>query len=189
MTVFNIEENTVNYGLKTNMRWMWELHNKHLDARYATRFLLSLLVRPRKITWQFHGFGHWTAMQSYHVFYLYIYEATSNLSLKLHIFDKRWKNWFENDSKMDLRSETNISAPEWCWCFPPSPLPPPWGRPRPAGLPAARLPVCSVCRSYQTAHLLPRTTGEGWEGVHDVWGWGEQLLGGGGHMLGLQFMT
>ena len=34
VTVFNMEENTVNYGLKTNMRWVWEVHNKQLDGRY-----------------------------------------------------------------------------------------------------------------------------------------------------------
>ena len=42
VTVFNMEENTVNYGLKTNMRWVWELHNKHLDGMYATRFLFAV---------------------------------------------------------------------------------------------------------------------------------------------------
>ena len=36
VTVFNMEGKTVNYGLKTNMRWVWEVHNKHLDGRYGS---------------------------------------------------------------------------------------------------------------------------------------------------------
>ena len=33
VTVFNMEDQFTNYGLKTNQRWMWEVHNTHTDGR------------------------------------------------------------------------------------------------------------------------------------------------------------
>ena len=33
VTVFNLEEQDNSYGVKTNQRLLWEVHNKHIDGR------------------------------------------------------------------------------------------------------------------------------------------------------------
>ena len=33
VTVFNMDDQFANYGLKTNHRWLWEVHNRHTDGR------------------------------------------------------------------------------------------------------------------------------------------------------------
>ena len=43
VTVFNMEDKTANFGLKTNHRWLWEVHTRHVDGR--TRVVL-VLARP-----------------------------------------------------------------------------------------------------------------------------------------------
>jgi len=47
VTVFNMEDQFANYGLKTNQRWLWEVHNSHTDGR--TRVVLVLALPPPQL--------------------------------------------------------------------------------------------------------------------------------------------
>ena len=44
VTVFNTGEQLESYGIKTNQRLLWEVHNKHIDGRYTnTRERASII--------------------------------------------------------------------------------------------------------------------------------------------------